>query len=103
MRNIVSNTVYNVVVSGERQGSATAVQMPNIPAELVWITAQDDNAGQVYLGGAGVTVPDGTTDTTSGIQLEAGDTIGPLPISNLNLLYIICDNAGDDVSYLVLR
>lgn len=102
-KDIVKNYLYQVVVSGERQGSATAVQLPNIPAELVWITAQDDNAGDVYLGGAGVTVPDGTTDTTSGIQLEAGDTIGPLPIANLNLLYIICDNAGDDISYLVLR
>jgi len=99
-----SNTsfTYNTVTSGERQGSATAVQLPDVAGKFVYISALADNAGNVYLGASTVTVPDGTTDTTSGLVLEAGDTIGPLPLSNLNKLYMICDNAGDDITYLVL-
>ena len=91
------------VVSGERQGSATAVQLPNVPCQMVWISAATSNAGDVYLGASGVTVPDGTTDTTSGLELNPGDMVGPLPINNLNLLYIICDNAGDDITYLAVN
>jgi hypothetical protein len=94
--------VYNKVTSGERQGSASAVALPSVKGGLVWIKALIDNVGDVYIGGAGVTKADGTTDTTSGIELNPGDMIGPLPISNLNLLYMICDNTGDDLVYLVL-
>ena len=61
------------------------------------------NAGNVYIGIAGVTVVDGTTDTTSGFELGAGETTGWIPASNLNLFYRICDNAGDDVVYMVLQ
>ena len=95
--------VYKEGVSGERAGSATAVQLPDVPSQLVWISALAGNAGDVYLGFSGVTVADGTTDTTSGFELNPGDKIGPLPIHNLNQLYIICDNAGDDITYLVLK
>jgi hypothetical protein len=94
--------VKSKVVSGERQGSATAAQLPDIPCSMVWIAALNDNVGDVYLGGAGVTVADGTTDTTSGIELEPGDMIGPIPVDNLNRMYIICDNAGDDIVYLTV-
>lgn len=94
---------YETVVSGERQGSATAVQLPDVPARLIYISALASNAGDVYLGAAGVTVPDGTTDTTSGLELNPGETIGPLALNNLNQLYMICDNATDDISYLVMR
>ncbi len=90
------------VISGERAGSATAVQLPTVAGSLVYITALASNAGNVYLGAAGVTVPNGTTDTTSGLELTPGAMIGPLPIDNLNRLYMICSNAGDDVTYLVL-
>lgn len=90
------------VTCGERQGSATAVQLPDVPGTLVWISAATSNTGDVYLGGAGVTVPNGTTDTTSGIELNPGDTIGPLPLANLNVLYMICDNATDDITYMVM-
>jgi hypothetical protein len=93
---------YNKVTSGERQGSGSAVKLPNVRGGLIWIKALINNVGDVYIGGAAVTVADGTTDTTSGIELNPGDMIGPLPIGNLNLLYMICDNAGDDITYLVL-
>lgn len=93
---------YSNISSGEVSGSVTAKQLPNVPASLIKITAQGGNAGNVYLGGAGVTIPDGTTDTTSGLLLDAADTTDWMPIDNLNRLYIICDNAGDDITYLVL-
>ena len=99
----VENIPYGKVTSGERAGSATAVALPSVEARLIWISAVSSNAGDVYIGGAAVTVPQGTTDTTAGYELNPGDKIGPLPLSNLNLLYIICDNAGDDITYLVLN
>jgi hypothetical protein len=90
------------VVSGERQGSATAVQLPTVSGSLIYITALVSNAGNVYIGAAGVTVPNGTTDVTSGLELTPGTMVGPLPLDNLNRLFMICDNATDDVTYLVL-
>ena len=90
------------VQSGEIAGSATAKQLTDIPGRLIKITALVGNAGNVYLGGAGVTIPDGTGDATSGLTLDAGVTTEWMPLTNLNLLYIICDNAGDDITYLVL-
>ena len=94
---------YDSVASGELQGSATALQLPDIPCRAVFFTALADNAGKVYLGGPGVTAPDGTTDTTSGIELQAGDMTPFIPISNLNKLYRICENAGDDLTYFLVK
>jgi hypothetical protein len=89
-------------VTGERQGSTSAVQLPNVAGSLVRIVARSDNAGSVYVGSSGVTKPDGTTDTTSGLELTAGQDTGWMPLTNLNVLYMICDNAGDDLTYMVL-
>ncbi len=103
MKNQVENVVYGAVKVGELAGSATAVQMPDIPCSQVAFSAVANNAGSVFLGGAGVTVPDGTTDTTSGLELEAGDMTQFINVPNLNLFYRICDNAGDDLTYLALE
>lgn len=91
---------YTVFPTGELAGSATAVQMPNVPCSMVNFKAVLDNAGNVCVGGAGVTLPDGTTDTTTGFQLGPGDETGFLPADNLNRFYRICDNAGDDLTYM---
>lgn len=93
--------VYTRVRTGELQGSATALQLPDIPCRMVWFKAEAANAGNVYLGfSSAETVVDGTTDVTTGIQLDAGDLIGPIPVMNLNYFYRICDNAGDDLTYI---
>lgn len=92
----------NIVATGERAGSATAVQLPSVSGSMIYIKAVGSNAGNVYVGISGVTVVNGTTDTTSGIELDAGEMLGPLPLDNLDKLYIICDNAGDDITYMVL-
>lgn len=98
-----SAVLYNECVSGELAGSATAVQMPDIRGGLVGLKAVGSNAGNVYIGGEGVTVPDGTTDATTGYELAAGDPTLWMTIANLNVLYRICDNAGDDLTYIILR
>tara|TARA_R110002020_G_scaffold262427_5_gene476882 strand:+ start:909 stop:1211 length:303 start_codon:yes stop_codon:yes gene_type:complete len=87
------------VVSGELIGVTAATQLPDIACNRVTLKAQSDNATFVYVGGAGVTKASGATDATTGIQLDAGDQI-TLEISNLNLLYRICDATGDDLTYI---
>lgn len=95
-------TRFDTVKSGEVAGSATAAVMPTIPCSAVMFKAASDNAGVVYIGGAGVTAKDGTTDATTGYPLAAGEETGWIPVDNLNRLYRICDNAGDDLLYLAL-
>ena len=94
--------VYNRVKTGELAGSATAAQMPDVPCRMVRFKAHADNVGNVYIGGVDVTKADGTTDTTTGLQLAAGEETGFIPVSNLNLFYRICDNAGDDLTYMAV-
>lgn len=92
----------STVACGELAGSASAVQMPNVPCSTIKFKAAVDNAGNVYIGGAGVTAANGSTDITTGLQLDAGEETGWLPVSNANLFYRICDNAGDDLTYIAL-
>jgi hypothetical protein len=91
---------YNRVSSGEIQGSATAAQCPDISCRAVTFKARANNSGNVYIGGPGVTVPDGTSDATSGVEMQPGDWLQFGPVSNVNIFYYICDNAGDDLGYL---
>ncbi|MCR4324174.1 MAG: hypothetical protein NUV69_00595 [Candidatus Curtissbacteria bacterium] len=93
---------YTSVISGEIQGGTTAAQMPDIACSKVKFRALASNSGNVYLGGAGVTVPGTETNTTAGFELDAGQDTDWIEIPNLNLLYMITDNNGDDVSYIAL-
>ena len=96
---------YSIVTSGEIAGSATAAQLPDIDVATgyVVIKAVRSNAGNVYLGGSGVTKVNASTDATTGLELDAGEEVRIDSINNLNLLFLICDNAGDDLIYLVVR
>jgi hypothetical protein len=86
--------------TGELAGSTTAAQFPSQACKTVLLKAQVDNAGNVYIGtSSSVTKAAGTTDTTSGYQLDAGNELR-LFVGNLNELYYICDNGGDDISYV---
>ena len=96
-------TVFGSVASGELAGAVSATQFPDVACRLVSIKAVASNVGKVYVGGAGVTAPDGTTDATTGYELAAGEELGWLPIDNLNRLYRICDNAGDDLVYFAVN
>lgn len=90
------------VATGELAGSVAPVQMPNVACAMVRFKASITNNGNVYVGGAGVTRPDGATDTTTGLQLTPGDETGWLPVSNLSVFWRISDNAGDALTYLAL-
>jgi len=91
---------YTAPTSGELAGSVSAVQMPSITCSMVNFKAVLSNAGNVYIGISGVTVVDGTTDTTTGFELGPGDETGFIPVDNLNRFYRISNNAGDDLTYL---
>ena len=89
--------------NGELAGNTAATQMPTVACQLAKIKAHYDNAGRVYFGwSSAVTIVDGTTDTTSGLQLSAGEETGWIPVDNLNRFWRISDNAGDDLTYLCL-
>ncbi len=94
--------VYNTVQTGELAGSATAVQMPDIPCRMAMFKAAATNTGLVCVGAAGVTLAAGTTNTTTGLELATGEQTPWIPIHNLNLLYYICAGAGDDLIYLAV-
>ena len=98
----MANPSYNRIATGEVAGSATAKQLPNIECRAVCFIAVGSNAGNVYLGGAGVTKVDGTGDATTGYELDAGVQSPWFDVTNVNLFYIICDNAGDDLIYLAM-
>ena len=85
--------------SGELVGVTSATQLPDIASNRVTLKAAAANPSFVYLGGAGVTKKDGSTDATTGLQLDAGDEV-TLYISNLNLLYRVCDASGDVLTYI---
>lgn len=88
---------------GELAGATSATVCAAATARYVRLKARSDNAGSVYLGfDATVTAANGTTDTTTGFELAAGDDTGWLPLANLNQLWRICNNAGDDLTYWVL-
>jgi hypothetical protein len=90
------------IACGELAGATSATQLPNVACRLVKLKALATNTGKVYLGGAGVTKADGATDTTTGLQLSAGEETGWIPIDNLSRLFRICDGAGDGLTYLAV-
>jgi len=91
------------IQTGGLAGSATALVMPTLDIIMVNFKAVSDNAGSVYIGGAGVTAPDGGTDTTTGFELAAGEETGWMPADHLEWFYRICDNAGDDLTYITIK
>lgn len=95
------NHNYNRWGTGSRAGSATAEQLDvNTPCATVLIKAEVANAGNVYIGSSSSVTADPTADTvTCGYQLDAGQEVR-LFIGNLNEVYYICDNAGDDFTFL---
>lgn len=90
-------------ITGELAGSATAVQMPDIACRYVKFKAEASNAGKVYIGtSSSASVANGSTDTTTGYELSAGEETPIMFVTNLNKFWRICDNAGDDLTYMGL-
>jgi hypothetical protein len=82
---------------GVAAGNVAATQLPSVAGRFVLLKAKADNAGNVYIGSSNAVT------TANGWELVPGETLGWLPISNTNLLWRICDNAGDDLNYWVLE
>ena len=101
--NRLGDTIYTTVASGELQGSTSALQLPDIACKMVNIKANIDNSGNVHIGVSGVTLDNGTTDTTTGFQLDASQETGWIPIDNLSKLYRITTNSTDDSTYLLVN
>lgn len=94
---------FDAPVTGELAGSTSAVQGPTIACRMVKIKAAATNAGKVYIGFAsGVTVKQGSTNTTTGWQLSPGESTDWIYVANLNLIYRICDNSGDASIYMAM-
>jgi hypothetical protein len=104
MAGSLGNFPFTEIRCGEVSGSTTAKQLPDVvSAGLVYIQAVKNNAAAVTIGGAGVTIQTGTTNTTTGVALEAGEWMPAVNIDNLNRLYIIGANATDDIVYFIMR
>ncbi len=88
--------------TGEIAGNVAATVCPTRSCRYVKFIAEAANAGNVYIGGAGVTKVAGTTTTTCGLELDAGVSTDWIKCTNLNQFYRICDNAGDDLTYIIL-
>lgn len=88
--------------SAEITGSTSAKRLPESHAKFVILKARVTNAGMIYVGGPYVSVPDGTEDWSTGYELEPGAATPWIPVSNLNDLWMICDNATDNLTALVI-
>lgn len=95
---------YSLQATGEVGGNTSATQFPSLAGvRMVKVKARTANTGDVYIGLSGVTAPDGSDDQTTGYELSPGDESPWIPLDgNLDDLYRICDNAGDDVTFIAL-
>ncbi len=103
---LVETPAYTTVVSGELAiGTAAGGTVTgSIACKLVRFKARSANAGTVFIGGGTtVTVPDGTTDTTTGMGLIASDDTGWIPAANVNQFYFISSGTANAVTYLAVR
>ncbi len=99
------NRDWKQTVTGELGGETSATQGPDVRAEMVMFKACVANTGNVYIGAtSGVTAKNGTTDATTGLELDAGQSTGWIPVTggNLDSFHYICSGGGDDITYIAL-
>lgn len=99
----VSSPAYSTMSTGELIAGTVAAICGTVTAKYVMFKARSTNTGIVYLGGSGVTVADGTADTTTGWPLSAGEETGWLPVDNVNRFYTIASAAAQGVIYMVVN
>lgn len=95
---------YTTIRSGEIAGATVSTQMPDIPCEMIKFKAPITNTGKVYIGpnSGALTVADGGADSTTGLEINAGDDSGFILVDNANRLGYICTTTGDELTYLAL-
>jgi len=87
---------------GERQGSLTAVQMATRECQGVRFRALLANTGNIYLGkSSSVTVPQGTTNSTTGIEVGPGEYSPHFACYNLDEFWVIFTVAADKLTYFL--
>lgn len=97
-------TLSAQIAHGELAGVATATQLPDVAGlTYVRIKAGSTNTGTVWIGSSNaVTAGAGTTTTTAGFPLTAGQS-ETFFVDNLNLLWRICTGTGDECSYFAYK
>lgn len=101
--NEVGVVPYDRISHGELVGTATALQMPSVPCKMVCFKASYDNTGRVCIGSStSVTMTAGSTSTTAGFQLAAGEMTPWFPCSNVNVFWRICTSTADDLTYIAI-
>lgn len=90
--------------TGQVAGSSTAVQLPTHVCSFVVFKAAASNTSGVFLGpDNSVAVESGTANNfVAGFELESGESTGWLPCRNLNEFWMICDNAADDLLFMLI-
>ena len=92
--------------NGEINITTAAQTGPDVQCGDVWLSTPSTNTGKVYVGfieGGAVTVKDGATDTTGGIEFAEGVMKGPFHIANMKYLDFIGTDNDDSILYLVFR
>lgn len=90
-----------IFTQGELTSPGTVVQFPTGEAGIVHVKASSDNTNPVYIGGvSGTTAANGTTDTTTGLELAPGD-FAYFFVKQLSDLFLISVTSGDGVTYVV--
>lgn len=77
--------------------TAAQVSSTSLPAALVSIKALAANTGTVYVGDSS------SVTSSTGYPLAAGEETPPLPVANVDDLYIIGSAANQTVAFLWLK
>ncbi len=88
-------------VSGEINVTTGNQTLPAKEMNRVWFKAPKANSGFVYIGWGSATVPDGSTNETSGWQLDKQEEIGPINADNLSQFSVIGTDGDDSLLYFV--
>ncbi len=98
----VNSSEFSVMISGQGQchvaGVAEQISVATIKIRKLKIVAQEDNAGQVYLGASDV-------DNTVNDGLKPGEIliIEPLEYFDLNEVFLDVDTSGDGLDYYAFK
>jgi hypothetical protein len=91
------------VANGELAVGVSQVQGPDIRCKMVYVKANNDNAGYVNIGFVtGVPVTNEGTDTTTGIELAAGQDSPLMIVGNLSELFFIATQASQGITYALV-
>lgn len=83
-----------ITVTGN--GATQRTQGPTVTVHSCTFQAYSLNSDPVYAGGSTVT---NVAGVNRGLEMAAGDGLGPVTMSNLNQIYFAADTANDKIAY----